>query len=100
MMSATGTRTGWSSWVAATTCSSSTAKISFERLVREGRVLDTAWDNYTMANVNITHPNLSADQMERGIIEFYRRMNTPERYVEKLSYFKGVFREHRRRERA
>lgn len=61
-----------------------------ETLTREYRILDTSWDNYTGFNVNFVHETLSKEQLERGILDIYRSINSKDAYIKKMTYFKDV----------
>lgn len=61
-----------------------------DRLLQQGRVLPTPWNDYTFADVNITHPNMTKQELEDAFIDFYRWHINPELYLSKMMYFKNV----------
>ncbi len=63
-----------------------------ERLKRQGRILPTTWDNYTVCNANFVHDRLSKEQLEMGVLQVYQAINTEEVYLRKLEHFKAIHR--------
>jgi radical SAM superfamily enzyme YgiQ (UPF0313 family) len=62
------------------------------RLLKEGRVLDTPWENYTFFDVNIIHPTLSKGEMEEELYNLYQRIYSKDYLDRKNRYYKGLFR--------
>jgi radical SAM superfamily enzyme YgiQ (UPF0313 family) len=62
------------------------------RLLNEGRVLDTPWENYTFFDVNIAHPNLSRTELEEELYKLYSRIYSKEYLDRKNRYYKELFR--------
>lgn len=62
------------------------------RLLEEGRVLDTPWENYTFFDVNIAHPTLSQAEMEEELCKLYIRIYSKEYLDQKNRYYKELFR--------
>jgi hypothetical protein len=62
------------------------------RLQREGRVLDTSWENYTFFDVNIKHPSLSRAELEEELCNLYTRIYSKKYLGEKNRYYKELFR--------
>ena len=62
------------------------------RLLKEGRVLDTPWENYTFFDVNIIHPTLSKGELEEELYSLYQRIYSKEYLDRKNRYYKGLFR--------
>jgi radical SAM superfamily enzyme YgiQ (UPF0313 family) len=62
-----------------------------ERLLREGRILDTPWENYTLYDVNIRPKKMSPMQLEQGVLKAFQKIYSPEVAVEKAKYFKHIF---------
>jgi radical SAM superfamily enzyme YgiQ (UPF0313 family) len=69
------------------------------RLQRAGRLLPTPWSNYTVFDVNFVHPRLSREELEQGLLDVYRRINSPEIYLRKLEHFRAIFKQVARAER-
>ena len=63
-----------------------------ERLAAEGRLLAGDWRNYTVANVNFVPKRMTPERLERGVIETYKELYSTEAYLEKIAYFRSVFR--------
>lgn len=64
-----------------------------EDLLREGRVLDTPWENYTFYDVNIKPRNMTPEELEQGVLHTFKRIYSPEVAVSKQRYFKNLFAE-------
>lgn len=66
----------------------------YERLRREGRLLDeTAWETCTLFDVNFTPKQMSASELQEGLIELGRRLYTEEAKRARVSAFRE---QHRR----
>jgi radical SAM superfamily enzyme YgiQ (UPF0313 family) len=61
-----------------------------QKLADQHRLLDNKWENYTFGDVNIIHPNMTKDQLEEGLVEIYKKINSPEAYQKKMEYFKQI----------
>lgn len=61
-----------------------------ERMEKEGRLLPTKWDNYTLCDVNFIHDKLSKEEIEHGAYEVYTKVNSQEVYMKKMEYFKEI----------
>ena len=62
------------------------------RLLKEGRVLNTPWENYTFFDVNISHPTLTKAQLEEELYKLYTRIYSKEYLGQKNRYYKELFR--------
>ncbi|MFP4210970.1 MAG: B12-binding domain-containing radical SAM protein [Alkalispirochaeta sp.] len=62
------------------------------RMEREGRITSDDWGLYTAWNCVISHPNLSATDLEDGLLEIYRSVYSREQLQARAVYFKSVFR--------
>jgi radical SAM superfamily enzyme YgiQ (UPF0313 family) len=62
-----------------------------EDLLKVGRVLDTSWENYTLYNVNIKHHRMTSQEMEKGILDVFKRVYSPSIAAEKRKYFRDIF---------
>jgi radical SAM superfamily enzyme YgiQ (UPF0313 family) len=62
-----------------------------EALLKEGRVLDTPWDNYTFYDANIKLKNMSSRQLEEGILHTFKRVYSPGVALEKREHFRNIF---------
>ena len=67
-----------------------------EALLKEGRVLDTLWDNYTLYDVNIKPKKMSSRELEGGILRTFKRVYSSGVAIEKSKYFRNIFFELRR----
>jgi radical SAM superfamily enzyme YgiQ (UPF0313 family) len=66
----------------------------YDRLLRDGRVLAPgAWDQCSLFDVNYRPARMSAEELQRGLVDLGRRIYTDERRAER----KRAFRDHRRR---
>jgi radical SAM superfamily enzyme YgiQ (UPF0313 family) len=63
-----------------------------KRLLAEGRVLNTPWENYTFFDVNISHPTLTKAQLEEELYKLYNRIYSKEYLDQKNRYYKELFR--------
>ena len=62
-----------------------------EELMREGRVLDTPWENYTLYDANITPKRMSALELEQGVLASFKKVYSEDEALVKARYFKAVF---------
>jgi len=62
-----------------------------ENLLSEGRVLNTRWENYTLYDVNIKPKKMSPHELEKGILDTFKKVYSPGTAIEKGAYFKGIF---------
>ena len=63
-----------------------------ERLLRENRVTASEWKWYTGWNSVIEHKNLSAGDLETGLLRIYRDIYNPESYRQRAAYFRDICR--------
>jgi len=68
-----------------------------EALFKEGRVLDTPWDNYTFYDVNIKPKKMSSQELKEGILYTFKKVYSSVVAAEKSEYFKNVFFELRKK---
>jgi radical SAM superfamily enzyme YgiQ (UPF0313 family) len=68
-----------------------------DALLKEGRVLDTPWDNYTFYDANIKLKKMSSRQLEEGILHTFKKVYSPGVALEKRKYFRNIFFELRKR---
>ena len=64
-----------------------------ERLDREGRLLQTDWDNYTFSEVNFIPKKMSVEELEAGFVQTYRSIDEKMGYLKKFEYFKNIQRD-------
>ncbi|MDP2731483.1 MAG: cobalamin-dependent protein [Dehalococcoidales bacterium] len=64
-----------------------------KNLLTEGRVLNTLWENYTLYDVNIKPKKMSPHELEKGILDTFKKVYSPGAAIEKGSYFKSIFSE-------
>jgi len=62
-----------------------------KNLLSEGRVLNTPWENYTLYDVNIKPKKMSPHELERGILDTFKKVYSSGVAIEKGSYFKSIF---------
>ncbi len=62
-----------------------------DRLRKSNRVLNTGWENYTFFDVNISHPIMSREDIEEGLLETYRTIYNQEYLDKKNKYYRQVF---------
>ncbi len=67
-----------------------------ENLLKESRVLNTPWDNYTFYDVNIIPKKLSSQELEMGILDVFKKVYSPGVSFEKGKHFKNIFTEMQR----
>ena len=68
-----------------------------EDLLRESRVLDTLWENYTFYDVNIKPKNMRPEELEKGILYTFKKVYSPSVATEKSRYFKNIYSELRQK---
>jgi radical SAM superfamily enzyme YgiQ (UPF0313 family) len=61
-----------------------------ERLEREGRVLDTPWENYTGFDVNYVPRNMTGAQLEEGLLRVYQHVTSADFMQRYVSYFRRI----------
>ncbi len=62
-----------------------------ERLMAEGKVLPTSWDNYTFRDVNLITKNINFIDLENGLFEANKKIYSNERVKHTTNYFKEIF---------
>jgi radical SAM superfamily enzyme YgiQ (UPF0313 family) len=62
-----------------------------EDLLKAGRVLDTSWENYTFYDVNIKPNKMSCQELEKGILDVFKKVYSPGVAAGKRKYFKNIF---------
>ena len=62
-----------------------------EDLLKAGRVLDTSWENYTFYDVNIKPNKMSCQELEKGILDVFKKVYSPDVAAGKRKYFKNIF---------
>jgi radical SAM superfamily enzyme YgiQ (UPF0313 family) len=62
-----------------------------EDLLKENRILDTPWENYTLYDVNIIPKNMSPEELRAGILNMFKRVYSPEVAERKQRHFKQIF---------
>ncbi|MBN1609225.1 MAG: B12-binding domain-containing radical SAM protein [Polyangiaceae bacterium] len=60
------------------------------RLLREGRILDTSWDNYTAWDVNFIPRNMTAEELRKGVLTVYEHVTSREFFLRNMHYFKEI----------
>jgi len=68
-----------------------------ENLLREGRVLNTPWDNYTLYDINIKPKKMSPRELEKGILHTFKKVYSPSVAIEKSRFFKNIYSELRQK---
>ena len=67
------------------------------RMEKENRLLPTSWKDYTFCDVVFKHPTLSRKEMEDGLLEIYKAINTKAVHDAKIDHFSDIFRNLRRK---
>jgi radical SAM superfamily enzyme YgiQ (UPF0313 family) len=62
-----------------------------EELLRAGRVFDTSWENYTLYDVNIKPEKMSCQELEKGVLDLFKKVYSPGVAARKKKYFKDIF---------
>jgi radical SAM superfamily enzyme YgiQ (UPF0313 family) len=68
-----------------------------ETLLKEGRILSTPWDHYTLYDANIRLKKMSSRQLEEGILQTFKKVYSSAVALEKREYFRNIFFELRKR---
>ncbi|MGA1839987.1 MAG: B12-binding domain-containing radical SAM protein [bacterium] len=63
------------------------------RLEKEGRLLRTNWENFSVFDVNFIHPKLTKHELEKGLCEIYKNINSKEVYLKRMRYHKEILKE-------
>lgn len=61
-----------------------------EDFLKNRRILDTKWENYTGYDVNFIHDRISKEQFEIGITNTYKKINSEDFYLQKMMHFKKI----------
>ncbi|HUI90641.1 MAG TPA: radical SAM protein [Chitinivibrionales bacterium] len=62
-----------------------------ERLLKENRLLTTPWEKYTLWDVNFIPKKMSASELQSGLFDAYKMINTREAFEKRATYFKNIF---------
>ena len=62
-----------------------------EALLKEGRVLNTPWANYTFYDANIQPRKMSYQELEEGVLRTFKKVYSPGVAMEKGGYFRNIF---------
>jgi radical SAM superfamily enzyme YgiQ (UPF0313 family) len=65
---------------------------TFERYVREGRILTRNWNRYTWIHVNYQPMRMSAKQLQEGLLYMFREFSSADFLLKRRKYFKGIYR--------
>lgn len=68
-----------------------------DRLVRENRLLPTSWENYTLWDVNFIPKRMSASELQAGLFDTYKMINTREAFEKRAIFFKNIFKSQMRK---
>jgi radical SAM superfamily enzyme YgiQ (UPF0313 family) len=63
-----------------------------DKLKEENRLLPTSWENYSVADVNFIPKMMSIEQLQKGLIDSYRRINVESVYKKRMEHFKQIHR--------
>jgi radical SAM superfamily enzyme YgiQ (UPF0313 family) len=61
-----------------------------KRLENEKRILNTTWDNYTGFDVNFIPKNMTAEELQSGVLKIYKAVNSQEVFNSNMTYFKEI----------
>jgi hypothetical protein len=61
-----------------------------DRLQKEGRIAETGWENYTKHDVNFVPKKMTKEELERGIVSVYQRINDRDAIRKKMEYFTSI----------
>lgn len=62
-----------------------------QQLLREHRVLNTPWSNYTFYDVNIKPKKMTPKKLEQGILNTFKAIYNQEVGIRKAKHFKSIF---------
>jgi radical SAM superfamily enzyme YgiQ (UPF0313 family) len=60
------------------------------RLLREDRILDTDWEDYTAWDVNFTPKNMTAEELQKGILTVYGHVTSREFLLRNMRHFTEI----------
>jgi hypothetical protein len=60
------------------------------RVENENRIAPSDWQAYTGWNALIKHKNLSAAELEAGLLKIYRNIYNQENYRQRAAYFRKI----------
>lgn len=63
----------------------------YEKLKTENRIIADDWSKYNGFEMTISPQNMSIEEFEEGFEKLTQRLNSPERIVKVINYFKEVF---------
>lgn len=66
-----------------------------ERLKREGRLLDTDWSHYTLADVNYVPRRMTCEELEEGHYRLFKNVLAPEVRRKKRTYFREIYKKNK-----
>ena len=62
-----------------------------KRLETQKRLLDTEWDNYTFGDVNFAPKNMTAQELQKCLLQIYHRVYSPDVRFKRAKYFKDIY---------
>jgi radical SAM superfamily enzyme YgiQ (UPF0313 family) len=62
-----------------------------DRLAKENRLLTTPWEKYTLWDVNFIPNKMSVSELQTGLFDAYKMINTKEAFGKRVDYFKNIF---------
>ncbi|MFH1478256.1 MAG: radical SAM protein [Candidatus Omnitrophota bacterium] len=62
-----------------------------KRLSKENRLIVSKWDNYTFTNVNFKPNKMSISELEKGLLNIYKKVYSREVTLKKTQYFRKIY---------
>lgn len=62
-----------------------------DRLEKENRILDNAWDTYTGWDVTFMPTKMSCSELQDGLLNIYRRVYSASNRIKRAKYFKKIY---------
>jgi radical SAM superfamily enzyme YgiQ (UPF0313 family) len=64
---------------------------TYEELSRQGRIITRNWNRYTWIHVNYQPMNISARQLQEGLLYMFREFSSLEFLQKRKKYFRGIY---------
>ncbi len=64
---------------------------TFDAFQRQGRIITRNWDRYTWIHVNYQPMNMSARQLQEGLLYMFQEFSSVDFLMKRKKYFKGIY---------
>ncbi|MFH1478165.1 MAG: radical SAM protein [Candidatus Omnitrophota bacterium] len=63
-----------------------------KRLEKESRIFSNNWEDYSLTTVTYNPRNMTANELQRGLLDVYKTVYSNEANMDRLRYYKEIFR--------